>query len=143
MLYIREAEDKDAVAICNISSNDLGYACEEKFVLQRITALDSNREVVFVAEIDGAVAGYVHAEVYNLLYYESMVNILGLAVASDYRRKGVGKALMTRAEEWAKEKGIREIRLNSGGSRKEAHEFYRAVGFGDEKTQIRFVKSID
>lgn len=143
MLYIREAEDKDAVAICNISSNDLGYACEEQFVLQRLAALDSNREVVFVAEIDGAVAGYVHAEIYSLLYWEPMVNILGLAVALDCRRKGVGKALMTRTEEWAKEKEIKEIRLNSGGSRKEAHEFYQAVGFNDEKVQIRFVKSID
>lgn len=142
-MVIREARVTDATAICSISSNDLGYACEEQFVLQRLAALDSNREVVFVAEIDGAVAGYVHAEVYNLLYYESMVNILGLAVALDCRRKGVGKALMTRTEEWAKEKEIKKIRLNSGGSRKKAHEFYRAVGFDDEKVQIRFVKSID
>lgn len=141
-MLIREANEKDAAAICNISSKDLGYACEEQFVLQRLTALDYNREVVFVAEIEGAVAGYVHAEMYNLLYYESMVNILGLAVSSEYRRKGAGKALMQRVEEWAKEKGIREIRLNSGGTRKEAHEFYRAVGFDDEKTQIRFVKGV-
>lgn len=141
-MVIREARVTDATAICSISSNDLGYACEEQFVLQRLAALDSNREVVFVAEIDGAVAGYVHAEVYSLLYWEPMVNILGLAVALDYRRKGVGKALMNRTEEWAKEKEIKEIRLNSGGSRKEAHEFYRAVGFDDEKVQVRFVKEL-
>lgn len=141
-MVIREARVTDAAAICSISSNDLGYACEEQFVLQRLAALDSNREVVFMAEIDGAVAGYVHAEVYSLLYWEPMVNILGLAVALDYRRKGVGKALMNRTEEWAKEKEIKEIRLNSGGSRKEAHEFYRAVGFDDEKVQVRFVKEL-
>lgn len=142
-MLIRKAMLTDAVAICRISSNDLGYECEEKFVRERLEGLDSNREAVFVAEIDGKVAGYVHAEVYSLLYFESMTNILGLAVSSSCRRQGVGKALMTRVEEWTKEKGMKEIRLNSGDSRKEAHEFYRAVGFDDEKMQVRFIKSID
>ncbi len=143
-MYIREANITDAAAICHISSKDLGYECKEDFVKERLKKLDANREIVFVAEAggDGKVAGYVHAEIYNLLYFESMVNILGLAVSSDCRRQGAGKALMARVEEWAREKEIKEIRLNSGGSRKEAHEFYRAVGFDDEKVQIRFLKEV-
>ena len=115
---------------------------EEQFVKERLEKLDTTREVVFVAELDGEVAGYVHAEVYSLLYWEPMVNILGLAVSSDFRRKGAGKALMKRVEEWAKERKIKEIRLNSGGTRKEAHEFYRTIGFDDEKVQIRFLKEV-
>ena len=142
-MVIREAMITDAVAICHISSKDLGYECEESFVKDRLEQLDSSREIVFVAEADGKVAGYVHAEVYNLLYFESMVNILGLAVSSDCRRQGAGKALMNRVEVWAKELGIKEIRLNSGGTRKEAHEFYRAIGFDDEKAQIRFLKEVE
>ena len=142
-MIIREAKITDAGAICRISSNDLGYKCEEQFVKERLEKLDANREVVFVAELDEMVAGYVHAEVYNLLYFESMVNILGLAVSSDCRRQGAGKALMKQVEEWARIRGIKEIRLNSGGTRKEAHEFYRAIGFDDEKVQIRFLKEVD
>ena len=142
-MIIREAKITDAGAICRISSNDLGYKCEEQFVKERLEKQDTTREVVFVAELDGAVAGYVHAEMYSLLYWEPMVNILGLAVSSECRRKGVGKALMKQVEEWARERGIKEIRLNSGGTRKEAHEFYRSIGFDDEKMQRRFIKSID
>jgi len=141
-MYIREAKVTDAAAICRISSKDLGYDCEGAFVKERLSNLNAGREVVFVAEVNDVVAGYVHAEVYNLLYFESMVNILGLAVSSDCRRQGAGKALMKQVEEWAKEKGIKEIRLNSGGARKEAHEFYRAIGFDDEKVQIRFLKEV-
>lgn len=141
-MVIREAVITNAAAICRISSNDLGYKCEEQFVKERLEKLDTTREVVFVAELDGEVAGYVHAEVYSLLYWEPMVNILGLAVSSDFRRKGAGKALMKRVEEWAKERKIKEIRLNSGGTRKEAHEFYRTIGFDDEKVQIRFLKEV-
>lgn len=142
-MVIREATITDAAAICRISSKDLGYECEERFVKGRLENLDSNREIVFVAELDGNVVGYIHGEVYSLLYWESMVNILGLAVASDCRRQGAGKALMKRVEEWAKERGINEIRLNSGGTRKEAHEFYRAIGFDDEKMQVRFMKEVE
>ena len=142
-MIIREAKITDAGTICRISSNDLDYKCEEQFVKERLEKLDTTREVVFVAELDGAVAGYVHAEMYSLLYWEPMVNILGLAVSSDCRRKGAGKALMKRVEEWTRERKIKEIRLNSGGTRKEAHEFYRTIGFDDEKMQVRFIKSID
>lgn len=47
---------------------------------------------------------------------------------------------MDAVETWAKECGIRMIRLNSGMARTEANEFYRKQGFDNEKEQIRFLK---
>ena len=73
---------------------------------------------------------------------KELVNLLGLAVAKDYRRQGVTTALINRVERWAKDNGVKMIRLNSGSSRKEAHEFYRKLGFDNEKEQIRFIKSL-
>ena len=72
-----------------------------------------------------------------------MINILGLAVSSEFRRRGIGRMLLKRAERWATEVGIHKIRLNSGASRKEAHSFYRAMGYNNEKGQIRFIKDIE
>lgn len=92
-----------------------------------------------MAEID-SVVGYIHAEVYNLLYFESMVNILGIAVLSDYRGQGGGKALLKNIEDRTRKSGINRIRLNSGISRKEAHDFYRTMDFDSEKEQICFNK---
>lgn len=139
---IRKANVRDALAIAKISSDDLGYKCDEELVSKRLINLDHKREAVFVAEIEEVIVGYIHAETYNLLYYESMINILGIAVASAYRKQGVGKALLKHTEIWAKELGINIIRLNSGGTRKEAHDFYRAMGFDSEKEQICFNKRI-
>ena len=141
-MNIRKADEKDAFAICKISREELGYECDEEFVLRRLIELDNRREIVFIAEIDNIVVGYVHAEVYKTLYFDSMINILGLAVLSDYRRQGVGRKLLSRAEMWARDLGISKVRLNSGGSRKEAHEFYRAMGYDNEKEQIRFMKGL-
>ena len=142
-MIIREATIEDAFAICNISCADLGYDCSCEFVSARISNLDKGREKVFVAEVNGIVAGYIHAEKYQTLYFEPMINILGLAVSSKFRRRGIGRMLLKRAERWANEVGIHKIRLNSGASRKEAHSFYRAMGYSNEKGQIRFIKDIE
>lgn len=138
----RKAEINDASAISKICTDDLGYKCTVELVSDRLKNIDGKRETVYVAEIDGTVVGYIHAEIYNTLYYESMINILGIAVSSDYRRKGIGRALLSRAEEWGKENGVKIARLNSGGSRKEAHNFYRAMGYDDKKMQVRFLKKL-
>ena len=142
-MIIREATIEDAFAICNISCADLGYDCSCEFVSTRISNLDKGREKVFVAEVNGIVAGYIHAEKYQTLYFEPMINILGLAVSSEFRRRGIGRMLLKCAERWANEVGIHKIRLNSGASRKEAHSFYRAMGYNNENGQIRFIKDIE
>lgn len=142
-MNVRKAEIGDASAISKICTDDLGYKCTAELVSDRLKNIDGKRETVYVAEIDGTVVGYIHAEIYNTLYYESMINILGIAVSSDYRRQGLGRALLSRAEEWGKENGVNIVRLNSGGSRKEAHDFYRAMGYNDEKMQVRFLKKLN
>lgn len=139
---IRSIQIFDYKDIAKICKNDLGYDTDEIFVKSRIENLDSNREAVFVAVCDEKTVGFVHCEIYNTLYFESLVNIQGLAVSSEYRRMGFGRELMNSAEKWAKQKGIDKIRLNSGLSRKDAHTFYRNLGYGDEKQQIRFMKDI-
>lgn len=139
---IREANVNDYIDIHKICCQDLGYDCNADLVKERLKNLDASRERVFVAIIDGKVVGYVHAEQYNTLYFESLVNILGLAVSKAYRRKGCGKALMRVVENWAKVCGIHAVRLNSGKARTEAHKFYRSIGYDNEKAQIRFFKNL-
>lgn len=142
-MIIRKAKIKDSFAIGKISCDDLGYECDNELVSYRLSNLDCKKEVVFVAAIDENVVGYIHAAIYDCLYSESMVNILGLAVASEYRRHGAGKSLLSAVENWARDLGINKVRLNSGSNRKEAHEFYRAMGYGNQKEQIRFIKNLD
>ena len=140
-IKIRAARLEDSSEIADICASSLGYECTREFVHKKLCALDNEREQVFVAETDGVVSGFVHAEKYDVLYFDTLVNILGMAVTDKYKRKGIGKALMQAAEKWAREIGAFGIRLNSGGTRTEAHKFYRSMGFDDEKMQIRFNKS--
>ena len=161
---IRHAAASDIPAMNELFQKDLGYAeCTLEIVEKQFAGLDNSREAVFIAEAestyasgdshDGSpdvtsdarlfrIAGVIHVEKYNVLYFPTMANILGIAVAADFRRQGIGSALLKRAEEWARENGAGSMRLNSGESRKKAHEFYRALGYIDDKKQLRFIKEL-
>ena len=160
-LIIRQAVKEDLPALCKIFQNDLGYSeCTMEILMAQFSNLNLSREAVFVAQIDSAedktsdkitgkaadktpvVCGVIHVEKYNLLYFPPMANLLGLAVASEYRRKGIGQALLQRAEQWAKENGIAQMRLNSCYNRTQAHDFYRSQGYIDDKMQLRFLKTL-
>ncbi len=143
---IRQATTSDIPAMNELFRKDLGYEeCTMEIVEKQFAGLDNSREAVFVAEAEddsSHIAGVIHVEKYNVLYFPTMANILGIAVSADYRRQGIGSALLKRAEEWARENGASSMRLNSGESRKQAHEFYRTQGYIDDKKQLRFIKEL-
>ncbi len=150
LLIIRNASLDDATAIAEIYEFDLGYKTDIKSIGNKLykyfvaeNTPGEQREAIFVAELDDKVVGVIHIEKFETLYYKPIANILSLAVREEYRRRGVGKALVDEAIEWTKEKGLDEIRLESSCHRKSAHEFYRAIGFNSEKNQIRFLKKLN
>jgi len=141
-IIIRQARIEDYKDICKICCDDLGYNCSEELVKERLEGLDKNNERVLVAVYNSEVVGYLHAQIYKTLYFEELINFLGLAVSKEYRNKKVGTRLVNEIENWAKKKGINKVRVNSGFSRNEAHEFYRSLGYNNEKKQIRFLKNL-
>ena len=141
-IKIRKLKMEDAAEICKINAEGLGYKCDLLLVQRKITNLDWKREAVFVAEVDGIVVGNCHVERYDVLYFETMANVLGLSVKKEYQKQGVGKALLLAAENWAIENGIKMMRLNSGMNRTDAHQFYEHLGYVAETDQKRFVKQL-
>lgn len=139
---IREARIEDCDYIKQLFKDGLGYDCDSDLVRKKLSSIDHERESVLVAVIDDVVVGFVHVEKYELLYAPAMANILGIAVSQDYRRQGIGQTLLFAAEEWAKSHHINTMRLNSGRKRKEAHMFYRKLGYNNEKEQLRFTKEL-
>lgn len=140
---IREATVQDAPAISHLSREALGYDFSSEETTKKLQLiLGSVHDKVFVAVTEGVVVGYIHATDYDVLYFPTMKNIMGIAVDSTYRRCGIGTSLISAVEAWAKETGVHYIRLNSGAARKEAHTFYRRCGFDSEKEQLRFNKVI-
>lgn len=86
------------------------------------------------------VVGFVHAEMYESLYSDCGLNILGLAVLPEFQGRGIGKKLMNHLEMDSRQKLLKFIRLNSAEARIEAHKFYENIGYVCDKTQKRFIK---
>lgn len=93
--------------------------------------------MIFLFEMDNSICGWVHVFGKCNIQLEH-AEIGGLVVDTEYRGKRIGKKLMRKAEEWAKEKGYLEVRLRSGGYRKEAHQFYKSIGYENIKWQEVF-----
>ena len=138
---IRECLLMDADQIYELNCSEMGYDYPKEETRQRIKdILASEHDKIYVAELDGSVVGYVHANDYNLIYAPAMKNIMGIAVSNKHKRIGIGKALLTAAEAWAKADGAKGVRLVSGASRKEAHMFYERCGYSGGKQQVNFKK---
>ena len=141
---IRTVQVKDAGQIRDLCYQSLGYDSTLEKVAAQIEKfnLPDSDHFCFVYEEDqtGNILGYVEAEVYESLYSDAGLNILGLAVFPSAQGRGIGRQLMERVEELAKSRHYAFIRLNSASHRKEAHIFYEHIGYEGNKTQKRFLK---
>lgn len=138
---IRQAEITDAEDIYYINKTSLGYDYDlDKQRNNLESVLDDKTQVIFVADIGNKVVGYIHLTSYGVIYTDTYKNCLGLAVDNDYKRMGVGSALLKQGEMWAKEYGAVGIRLCSGIERGNAHKFYKSQGYIENKLQKNLKK---
>ncbi len=79
---------------------------------------------VWVAEDDGALAGFVVTEI-----EEDFLHIWELAVHSDHQRKGAGRALIAAAAEAAREAGCASVTLTTFTDVNFNEPYYRVLGF--------------
>lgn len=134
-MIVRPARAEDAGAIARLSA-ELGYAATVAETAERLTALRADeRQLVVVAEDAGAVVGWLQAHTSLVLESGFRAEIVGLVVAASARRRGVGRALVQRAETWAADAGARLLVVRSNVARTESHRFYPALGFTAAKTQ--------
>lgn len=138
---IRKAKTSDAEDIYYINKTSLGYDYElDKQRNNLESVLKDKTQVIFVADISNKVVGYIHLTSYDVIYTDTYKNCLGLAVDNDYKRMGVGSALLSQGEIWARENDAVGIRLCSGIERENAHKFYKSQGYIENKLQKNLKK---
>lgn len=138
---IRLAKISDAEDIHYINKTSLGYDYDLDKQRNNLEAvLNDKTQVIFVADIDNNVVGYIHLTSYDVIYTDTYKNCLGLSVHNDYKRMGIGSALLKQGEQWSKENGAVGIRLCSGIERENAHKFYLSQGYVENKLQKNLKK---
>lgn len=141
---LRPLRISDVKNINRINELALGYLFPLEKTESQLTKFLADDHHLLIGAIDerNGVVGYVHAQIYETTYSETGLNILALAILPDYQGKGLGHRLMAELEKQAKHRNLAFIRLNSGSHRTQAHAFYKAIGYQNDKTQERFLKEI-
>jgi len=140
---IRIARPEDYARMAELAGQ-LGYPSTADQVAKRLSGLNTTGEhAVFVAQLpDRMIAGWIGAFIYRCVEADARVEISGLVVDERFRSHAVGRALLERAEAWAREKGCSATSLRSNVIRDRAHKFYEREGYEHTKTQKSFRKKL-
>lgn len=111
---------------------------EDKLKAIYQTDLETGRKIYFVARDENKIVGLCTLVVRDNIHYLKIGLIDELVVDKDYRHQGIGKMLLDKVMDIAKEKGCYRVELHSNMERIETHRFYENNGF--EKKQYYFIK---
>lgn len=141
-ILIRHANSDDAPAIADLGGT-LGYPAGSEVMAERLARiLGGDTRVVFVAEIGGAVVGWIEGGEREILADGRIAETLGLVVADSARKKGVGRKLVEAVEDWAATRGLTRLTVRSNVVRPESHAFYERLGYERYKTQHAYRKRL-
>ena len=139
---IRPARTSDAEALAGLSGQ-LGYAGTAEEMRARLEVMEAAGSVVYVAETDGGVVGWIALRGDVSLEAGPLAEISGLVVDETCRGRGIGAELTAEGERWARERGYPRIRVRSRVARERAHRFYERLGYRERKTQKVLDKTLD
>ena len=137
-ILIRGSVLEDSKAIADLSGQ-LGYPASSEEINVRLEKVISHPEnCAFSAVCDGQVIGWIHAFYTLRIETPPFVEIAGLVVDQNNRKKDVGRELVSSVINWAKRFQTTSVRVRSNVMRHEAHDFYRRIGFDEIKDQKIF-----
>jgi GNAT superfamily N-acetyltransferase len=141
-MRLRLATPLDAESITDLTTQ-LGYPSSFDEIARRLAAILSDpHHAIFIAEVDGMTVGWVHCVVALSLTADTPAEISGLVIDQNHRSRGIGRELLCRAEQWAREQKCPTIRLRSNITRDRAHSFYQNLGYDHSKTSKVFTKEL-
>jgi len=147
-ITIRRATSADAEAISAvwevICAERVYTAVNRPFTPQQerdyIASL-SDREGVFLAEVDGRVVGFQSLDLW-IKFTDSFDHVcsVGTFVLPEWRRQGIARRLAEFALDFARAHGYEKIVVYVRGSNSGAQAFYRSLGFAPKGVLERQVK---
>jgi len=153
---VRDAAEADLDRIAELWAEmiDMHHDLDERFWVRKpdgqeifhewmAGAVDDEKRVLVVAEVDGAVAGYVHGHIAGApppMQDRITGSITDVSVGFNYRGKGVGKKMMAAVLEWFAARGAEEVTLLAALKNECAVGFYEHLGF--EKYTVTMWKSL-
>ena len=138
-MIVRNATRDDADALASLAG-ELGYPSTPDEMLVRFDALPPTEAVLVAAEPN--VIAWIQVGITSALESGTFAEIRGLVVQESHRSRGIGALLVDAAEQWARERGLRRMRVRSNVLRERTHRFYERLGYTTKKSQKAFEKAL-
>ena len=140
---IRPTTAGDAAAISRLLQQ-LGYAQPPAALAQKIARRTAER-LAYVAEVDGQVVAFMSLHIMDWIHRpDPAARLSAVVVDAQYRRMGIGRALVAFAEKTASQLGCSYIELTSNLRRRVdgTYDFYDALGYECAQETTYFRKSL-
>jgi len=126
-------------------SAEVGYEVRYEDFSERINELIKNKSLSIIAAANekNKIVGWIQLEMNNFIFSDKSCNILGLFIDKNYRGRQIGRKLLEKAEEWAKEQNCKDLKICSDITRIDSHAFYTRMGFKHIKTEQIFFRKIE
>ncbi len=139
---IRPARPDDTAELARLSTQ-LGYAMSHPVAESQLGVVAGHGDhALFVAEAPTGLAGWIQVSVSRIFEAPAAAEIVGLVVDEPSRGGGVGPRLLRAAEDWARARGCRAVRVRSNVRRERALAFYEREGYARVKVQQVFEKPL-
>lgn len=104
---------------------DLDFVQQDQYLQPEIVQHKIEWREIIVAEFNGSLVGYLRLEyLWSKIPYIALVRVL-----PEYRRQGIGRALLTFVEEFLREQGHTALYSSSQVSEAEPQAWHRHIGF--------------
>jgi len=144
-ITVRRATKKDAALIATLVADVQALhaaalpgrfkpASKVLYVKDAAAALKRPQSFLFIAYVANDAAGFVHAEILrapgtSLMYAQELLYVQAISVLPNYRRRGVGTALMAAVRDAGHSLKIDRLELNVWTFNEAARQFFRRHGF--------------
>ncbi|MGV3673160.1 aminoglycoside 6'-N-acetyltransferase [Citrobacter freundii] len=94
------------------------------------------------SQIVGFVEAAIRTDYVNGTSTSPVAFLEGIYVAPEFRRRGIGTALVLAVSAWARSAGCRELASDASLENKSSHAMHRALGFQETERVVYFLKEL-
>jgi RimJ/RimL family protein N-acetyltransferase len=155
MITVREATSADAAMLVAhlkelaaepginvpLAADEIVTVEQERSILDDFSR--SPRAIMLLAQAEGAFVGELSLKAISSRRAVAHVATLGMSVKQAWRRKGVGRELLSAALEWAPSAAIKRIELYVYARNEAAIALYERFGFAVEGRRKAFIREGD
>lgn len=125
----------DRVRFAELRDLDFCIESDFKHLSRAVIKREIEKKKVILGEVDGNPVGYLRIE----YFWHAIPYLSNIGVDEEYRRKGLGTALIRFLEEYLLKEGHKVLYSSSEAQASEAQAWHRAVGF----EECGFIASIN